>query len=62
LFGQVAAITLLSAVIIACGRTNWLLTSADRRAMDQLLVPYLEKLRLPMRSIWPLTEGAKGAA
>ncbi|HAC90615.1 MAG TPA: hypothetical protein DCF63_08260 [Planctomycetaceae bacterium] len=61
LFGQVAAITLLSAVIIACGRTNWLLTSADRRAMDQLLVPYLEKLRLPMRSIWPLTEGAKGA-
>jgi hypothetical protein len=62
LLGDVFTVTVLASVTIACGRTNWLLTQKDRHAIDQLLLPYLRKLRLPMRSIWPQTEGAQGAA
>lgn len=62
LLGDVFTVTVLASVTIACGRTNWLLTQKDRHAIDQLLLPYLRKLRLPMRSIWPQTEGAQGPA
>ncbi len=42
---------------VLCGRTDWLLDRNDRRAIDNLVVPYLERLKIPIRSLWPSNSG-----
>lgn len=48
----IAGATLLGLTIL-CGRTNWVLNDDDRESIDRLLIPYCQKMRLPIKSIWP---------
>ncbi|MBX3420697.1 MAG: lipopolysaccharide biosynthesis protein [Pirellulaceae bacterium] len=52
IFGaHVSAVTLLL-LTVACVRTNWLLDQRDRESLDQLVLPCLRRVRLPIRSLW----------
>lgn len=42
---------------VVCGRTNWLLGESDRSAIDEAVLPYLRRLRVPLRSLWPSPAG-----
>jgi polysaccharide transporter, PST family len=56
-FGPAVAAVLLMALAVVCGRTNWLLSDDDRAKIDQLLLPYCKKLRLPIASLWSTGDG-----
>jgi O-antigen/teichoic acid export membrane protein len=51
--GPTAVTCLLVALTFVCGRTNWLLTERDRASIDELLIPYCRRVRLPIGSLWP---------
>ncbi len=52
--GPIIAGTMLMGLTVVCSRTNWILTDEDRVAIDRMVIPYLEKARLPVRTLWPV--------
>ncbi len=53
LLGCLPAAIVLSTVIVLIGRTDWLMTSDEKRAIDQAITPKLNELGLPIHSLWP---------
>lgn len=51
--GPVVATAALLAIVFVAGRTDWLVGSADREQIDQVVTSKLEKLGLKLESIWP---------
>ena len=39
-------------LVIICGRTNWILSELDRRQIDNWNVPRLNRLGLPLETVW----------
>lgn len=56
-FGPAVSALVLMVLAIVCGRTNWLLSDEDRAKIDELLIPYCKKLRLPIASLWSSGSG-----
>ena len=53
--GEVVTATVFMALTLLCGRTNWILDAQDRQRLDELMLPYCRRWRLPLRSLWPRT-------
>ncbi len=53
LAGPVVATIVLALVVLIAGRTNWLLSDADRQQFDAAVLPKLHHLGLPFQSLWP---------
>lgn len=51
--GPVVAAFTLSIIVFIAGRTNWLLSSADREQIDAALLPKLKKFGIRLSSLWP---------
>lgn len=47
----------LFVLTFVCSRTNWILSHGDRQSIDDALLPYLNRLKLPVQSIWPSRSG-----
>jgi len=52
LFGYLPAVIVLSIVFVLIGRTDWLMTKQEKSAIDQATVPKLNRLGLPIQSLW----------
>lgn len=53
LLGCVPAAIVLSTIIVLIGRTDWLMTGQEKRAIDQAITPKLQQFGLPIHSLWP---------
>ncbi len=51
--GPVAAALVLAGIVVVVGRTQWLLSDADRQQIDALLLPKLRRLGMHLQSLWP---------
>lgn len=51
--GVPASAAIITFLTIVCGRTNWLLSASDRLAIDEAVIPYLHRVRVPIHSLWP---------
>ncbi len=45
-------------LILVLGRTNWVISPSEREAVDQSLLPVLNRFGVPLRSLWPVTNQA----
>ncbi|MCA9133195.1 MAG: oligosaccharide flippase family protein [Planctomycetales bacterium] len=53
LLGPVVLTLVLALVVVIGGRTNWLMSEEDRQQIDAFMLPKLEKLGLPLSTLWP---------
>lgn len=53
LAGPVPAAIAIGSLFWAASRTDWLLTDADRHEIDQMIIPKLNRIGLPLESLWP---------
>ncbi len=53
LAGPVPSACIVAGLVFLAGRTQWLLSESDRHELDQLIVPRLKALGLPLQSLWP---------
>lgn len=51
--GPIMATVVLGVIVSLAGRTEWLLSTADRQQIDAAILPKLERLGLPLQSLWP---------
>lgn len=51
--GPVATALILYLVLVVIGRTDWILSREDRREIDRLLLPKLDRFRIRLESLWP---------
>lgn len=51
--GPIFASLVVLAIVFIVGRTNWILSEKDRTDIDAAILPRLQKLGLPLKSIWP---------
>jgi len=59
LFGYLPAAIVLSIVFVLIGRTDWLMTKQEKLAIDQATVPKLNRLGLPIQSLWSQAHSAR---
>jgi O-antigen/teichoic acid export membrane protein len=52
LFGVYVTCGLFLILAIVSGRTNWLLTDAERNMINEAVLPKLQKFGIPMRTLW----------
>ncbi|MCA9129529.1 MAG: oligosaccharide flippase family protein [Planctomycetales bacterium] len=52
-FGAIPAALILCIVVVVAGRTNWLLSDADRQQIDRALLPRLKRWGVALPTIWP---------
>jgi polysaccharide transporter, PST family len=52
MLGSVTTAVIFMLLAIICGRTNWLLNVADRESIDQIVLPRLRRLGLPLNTLW----------
>lgn len=52
LLGCVPAAVLLATVLILIGRTDWLLTDAEKQSLEDAIMPRLNKMRIPIGCLW----------
>lgn len=52
LLGPIAATGMILAIVVLATRTNWLITDADRKLVDEAVLPKLAKLGIHLRSLW----------
>jgi hypothetical protein len=45
-------------VIFVLGRTNWVISPAERHTLDQSLLPVLNRFGIPLQSLWPVAKQA----
>lgn len=57
LLGPAIATLALAVVIVMAGRTDWILSSAERAQIDSLVLPKIQKFRVPITSLWPALNG-----
>ncbi len=51
--GPVVASMVLGVVVVVAGRTEWLLSAADRQQIDTAVLPKLARFRIHLTSLWP---------
>ncbi|MCA9195317.1 MAG: lipopolysaccharide biosynthesis protein [Planctomycetales bacterium] len=52
MLGPIVATLVLAVFVIICGRTEVIMTSADRKRMDELILPKLTQFGIKIPSIW----------
>jgi len=50
--GALAATLVWSGVVIACSRTHWILSADEKRLLDSVFLPILQKAGVRLQSIW----------
>jgi O-antigen/teichoic acid export membrane protein len=53
LLGIDVAASGLAILVVIAGRTNWILDHQDRKDIDKMVLPLLQKARIPLESLWP---------
>lgn len=53
IFGEIPAALGLCGIFVLAGRTNWILSSQDRREIDEFILPRLNKFGIQLPSLWP---------
>jgi polysaccharide transporter, PST family len=52
LFGNMATLAVMMLLAVLCGRTDWLLNSEDRQAINNWILPRVHRLGLSLKTIW----------
>lgn len=53
LLGIDVAASGIAILVVIAGRTNWILDHQDRKDIDKMVLPLLQKARIPLESLWP---------
>lgn len=53
LAGSIPTMLVLTALVIVAGRTDWLLSSAERKTLDETVLPKLQRMGWRGQSLWP---------
>jgi len=43
----------LAILVVISSRTDWILNRQERADIDALALPFLKKMRIPVKSLWP---------